>query len=285
MRGKKLVFTCAIVLLLAVYSSPALAVSASVKTQFDYIFTLDALRNIRIFIENFGTDQQKTKYEEIKKLFNDASESYYAQDFSASHQKYFGLKERLAELLENIADSYLKRTQEILDSTSKNSFDVIIKYGKNSGLRKYLTMPYDPLEGVKAIKEDEYHFFYDKEIIETYLRTGYKRLQVARNIYNDPDLKIIKDKKNRTSANMDFIIESYWKTISICRVSKQYGIEIHKILKVNMVGDILRKYNLSSGALSPIFDDRIPEDFKIDANDNIRLIHSIEKERLTKKTK
>jgi len=52
-----------------------------------------------------------------------------------------------------------------------------------------------------------------------------------------------------------------------------------------MVGDILRKYNLSSGALSPIFDDRIPEDFKIDANDNIRLIHSIEKERLTKKTK
>ncbi|TAL39208.1 MAG: hypothetical protein EPN93_02385 [Spirochaetes bacterium] len=285
MRGKILIIFCIILFQAVVHPAPGFAVSTAVKTQFDYMFTLDVLRNLRIFIENFGTEEQKTKYEEIKKLFNDASESYYAQSFSVSHQKYFGVKERLSELLEIIAGAYLKRTREILDSTSKNSFDIILKYGKNSGLKKYLSMPYDPIEGIKPIKEDEYHFFYDKEAIETYLRSGYKRLELAKSVFEDPELKIVKEKKNKTSSNLDFIIDRYWKTISNCRVAKQYGIEIHKILKINMIGEILRKYNLTSQALSPIFDDRIPEEYKIDANDNLRLIHSIEKERLTKKTK
>ena len=59
-----------------------------------------------------------------------------------------------------------------------------------------------------------------------------------------------------------------------------YGLEIHKILNINKLGDILRKYNLTAQRLNPIFDDRIPEDYKLDAIDNKKLIYSLEKKRL-----
>lgn len=261
----------------------AYSISASVKSQYDYIYTLDHLRNIRIMIENFANEEQKKKYEEIKSLFQSASEEYYAQNFTSSHQKFFKVKDELIRLVEDLANYYVKRTKDILDSTSKSSFDIIIKYGRSGGLTTYFRKPYNPVEDIKAYKEGEFHFFFDKEVIERYLQHGYRRLQDAKNKMADSDLEIVKNKKNKTSKNLDFIINKYVNAISDCRVAKQYGIEIHKILKSNLIGDILLKHNLSNMALDPIFDDRIPEDYKVDANDNISLIHSIEKERLLKR--
>ncbi len=271
-----------IITVLLAGSAPSYAVSAAVKTQNDYIYSLDHLRNVRIIVENYGNEDQKKQYDDIKIQFNGASEDFYAQNYSSSYQKFYNVKERLAALMENIAAMYISRTQQILDSTSKASFDIIIKYSNSGGLKKYFAKPYNPVEDIKPYKEDEYHFFYDKKTIERYLHGGYKKLQDAKNIMNDPDLQMIKAKKTRTSSNLDFILSKYSDVISTCRLSKQYGIEIHKLLKTHQIGDILRKYNLESAALDPIFDDRIPEEFKVDANDNLKLIHSIEKERLIK---
>jgi hypothetical protein len=271
----------AVILYFLTSVNPVFAVSAAVKSHEDYNLTLDKLRMIRVIVDNFGNEEQKTKYEEIKSLFNRASEEYYAQNFDSSQQKFINLKERMAELLDIIAQFYIKRGQEILDSTSKSSFDIILKYNKNSGLQKYFTKPYNPVEDIKPYKEDEYHFFHDRETIERYLNHGYRKLQEAKNIYNDPDLLIFKAKKRKTSKNLNYIIDHYSKVVDDCRLAKQYGIEIHKLIKSHLIGDILRKYNLTDSALDPVFDDRIPEDYKVDANDNIKLIHSIEKEKLT----
>jgi len=57
------------------------------------------------------------------------------------------------------------------------------------------------------------------------------------------------------------------------------------MVKVHQLDTIQRKYGLESNKLDPIYDDRIPEEFKVDANDNISLVHSIEKARLEKKVK
>jgi len=60
-------------------------------------------------------------------------------------------------------------------------------------------------------------------------------------------------------------------------------IEIHKILKAHEIVAIQNKYGIKGNTLEPIFDDRIPEEYKVDANDNMSLVHSIEKSRLQKR--
>ena len=280
-RKKSTPLRTVLIISMLMYSTGVFAVSAAVKSQEDYIFTLDTLREMRVIIENFGTPELKTQHEEIRAQFIRASEEFYAQNYASSHQKFYNVKERLVTLLEAVSGMYIERTKNILDSTQKASFDIIIKYTKKGGILHYFKKPFNPVEDIKPYKEEEYHFFYDRETIERYIHRGYKKLEEAKNTLKEEDLKIIKNKKNKTSPNLDYMIERHQKAISDCRLAKQYGIEIHKLVKSNQVGDILRKYNLSGAALDPIFDDRIPEEYKVDANDNLKLIHAIEKERLT----
>ena len=98
----------------------------------------------------------------------------------------------LISILETIDDLYLKRTKEILDSTSKESFDTLIEYSKESGLAQYFVRPYDPLRDVKPYESDKFHLFHDKQKIENYLREGYKKYHKAKSIFEDPEIAILR---------------------------------------------------------------------------------------------
>lgn len=257
------------------------AVSPIQKAENDYKYIMGHLRTIRITIENFGTDELRSDFENIKTLFQGATEEYYARNFVSSYLKYFKVKEDVAELLEKISLIYQERAKEILDSTSRQSFDILIKYSRDTALAKYFAKPYNPVEDIKIYDEEEYHFFHDNEIIESYLKNGYRNLENAKKIINDTDFLLIKQKNKKTSQNLNYLINKYIEVITFCRTAKMYGLEIHKILKINQLGKIMDKYNLTSKGLDPIFDDRIPEEYKVDANDNVDLIHSIELKKLS----
>jgi hypothetical protein len=266
-------------ILVAVDSHP---LSPIAKSSQDYGLTLSTLRKVNIMVENFGDEQMKKKYIEVKELFKEAGENYYGQDFTASALKFKKVKMELIALLQTIDDLYLKRTKEILDSTSKESFDSLIEYSKESGLGRYFIKPYDPLRDIKPYEPDKYHLFHDREKIEAYLREGYKRYYRAKKIFEDPEIALLRQKTSLTDKNILFIISSYVDVISICREAKEEGIEIHRVSKINDLGKSMLKYNISHGSITPIFDDRIPEKYKVDANDNINLIHSIEMKKLQK---
>lgn len=283
MPYKRFTYIISSIIILFSMNTGVFAISPSMKSQNDYRFTLDTLRTMRIIIENFATEEQQKEYNNIKALFQSASEEYYAQNFTSSHQKFFKVKTELLNMIDKIAQQYMDRTKEILDSTSKESFDILIQYSKGSGLAKYFYKPYNPLEDVKAYEEKNYHFFHDRNEIESYLKNGYKRLQDAKNIYSNDDLNYIKNKEGRTHKHLELLITRYIDIIEHCRQAKQYGIEIHKILKDHKVVEIQIKYGLKGNTLDPIFDDRIPEEYKVDANDNMNLIHSIEQSRLEKR--
>lgn len=267
-------------LLLLINSTPLYPISNYMRASYDYRSTLSHLRYLLPTIENFASVDQKKKYEDVKLIFRDATENFYAQNYDLSFKKYFKVKEDLSSLMEEISSAYLDRSKEILDSTSKTTFDIIIKYSKDTTLGRYFRKPYNPVEEKKPYEEDEYHFFHDREQIEKYLNEGYRKLNEANTIFNDPDLEYIKTKKKKTAENLDFIIKSYSEVISNCRQAKKFGIYIHQTIKVNQINDIFVKYKISGRDLCPIFDDRIPEKYKIDAIDNDRLIYSIEKERV-----
>jgi len=266
------------------FSQPATPISASVKANKDYRLTLGVLRKLSTVIANFPDVDKNKNYDKIKSLFRSAGEDYYGRNFTEAVIKFTTLKKELIAFLNIVAKQYLNRTKSILDSTAKESFDIIIDFGKESSFSTYFHKPFDPLKDVKPYTKKygpkDYHFFKDKTLIETYLKEGYMMYHYSKNIYEDPEIAILNTKKRMTPQNMKYIIERYIFVIQFCRQAKQYGIEIHKIRKLHEISDILRKYNLSGAKLTPIFDDRIPENFKVDAIDNLNLLYSIEKKRL-----
>lgn len=287
MKMRLLVTAAAFLLVLT--ASDVYSISSAVKSSQDYAFTLDTIRKMRIMVENFGNDQNKLKdkFATIKTNFQKAGENYYGQDFDTSQQKFAQLKIDLINILDEIDSLYLQRTKKILDSTSEQSFDTLIEYTRQSGLAQYFSRPYDPMRDVKPYKPENYHLYHDRQKIENYLREGYKKYYKAKKVFEDPDIAILRKRGNLTMKNINYIIKSFTDVVLLCREAKQNGIEIHKLLNVNKLGESLIKYNVSHGSIIPIFDDRIPEqpdDYKLDANDNIGLIHSTEKLKLKKYT-
>ncbi|OHD65657.1 MAG: hypothetical protein A2176_13525 [Spirochaetes bacterium RBG_13_51_14] len=269
--------------LVAFSAISSFAISPAVKSTNDYAFTLETIRKIRIMVENFGDEELKKKYSDITTLFQEAGENYYGQDFTGSALKFKKLKVELISILETIDDLYLKRTKEILDSTSKETFSTLIEYSKQSGLAAFFKKPYDPMRDIKPYDTDKYHFFYDREKIVSYLREGYKNYERAKNIFNDPEIAVLKKKTSLTIKNMNYIINSYSEVVFLCREAKKNGIEIHKVKNINELGKSIMKYNITHGSVIPIYDDRIPEKYKVDANDNLRLIHAVEVKKLQKR--
>ena len=101
-------------------------------------------------------------------------------------------------------------------------------------------------------------------------------------MYSNADYTYIKGKKNKTPDELNYLLSQQQGIIKYCRQSKQYGIEIHKVLKESSLDAIQRKYNITLGTITQyqIYDDRIPEEYKVDAIDNQKLIFKIEKERI-----
>ena len=274
------------------------ALSAVAKSQNDYTFLLSTIRDMSIMVDNFGTDDQKKRFDDIRLLFKRSAERHYAREFvksdslsdevkpdnnsQSSLELFLQLKLQVASLFDDISKNYLDRSQVIMDSTSREVNDILINYGKNTGNAKYFYRAIDPLTEKKPYKTGDYHYFRDKETLERYLRNGYKLLQDARNLSNNADFQYIKKKQNKTSVDLDYILNINLDIIQYCRQSKQYGIEMHRMLKISEIGDIQKKYNVTLGTINrnPIFDDRIPKDYKVDAIDNQKLLYRIERDRL-----
>jgi len=195
---------------------------------------------------------------------------------------FYDLKVQINALLKDIAEKYDKRTQEILDSTSKEAFDIVVDYGKNGGLANYFYRPIDPSKDKKPYDPKKYHYFRDKETIERYLNNGYKYLQQSRNIFNDPDFSYILSKETKTSRELDYIMDKYINVIDMRRQSKQYGIEIYRLINSDKISESLKTYDVTILQVQnyPIYDKRIPADYKIDATDNLEMIYSIEQKRI-----
>ncbi|MBW2998591.1 hypothetical protein KY321_03555, partial [Candidatus Woesearchaeota archaeon] len=271
-----------VILLTIIPLSNLYSKSSATKSRNDYEFTLNVLRKVSPMVRNFGSDEIKNDYKKVKDSFQIASESLYGTDYDSAFDKFRTVKDELIKMLGKISNVYLVRTKNIMDSTSKESFDILIKYTKDSGFGKYLKKSYDPLNDVKPYKETEYHLFHSRQTIEAYLQNGYKFYHMARKIYNDPEIELLKQRKSLPSKSLNYIINQYLQVVYSCRQSKTYGIEIHKILNRYKLEESLRKYGVKKTTLNPIFDDRIPDKYKIDAIDNKMLIYAVELRRLGK---
>ena len=273
-----LVFTC----------ETAFPISIGVRSSQDYYFTMKVLRQIKPMIENFKTDDLYKKYENLLKGFESATLDYYSNNFDSSVVKFYNLKLEMMKFLQELSDVYLKRTNDLLARSIKDNdaVNVFLEYNKQSGYVEYFKKPFDPLRDVKPYNEKftarDFHFFYDSPKIEDWLHSGYYYHGQALKIYNDKEIEFLKSRKKIKSEHIDLIIEKYLDVIGYCRTAKQCALEIYKNHNDFETLSIMDKYKIRKDQITPIFDDRIPEEFKVDAVDNVKLLYYVEVERRKK---
>ncbi len=277
----------AITSIILIYSD-AFAVSAAVRSGKDYAYTTGVLRELKPMMTNFKTDENQKVFELLMKNFEEATLEYYGTNYDSSSIKYFNLKLQLIKALENLSSLYIERTKEILTATSidNNTIEVFITYNKHSGYASYFKKPFDPLFDVKPYDDKltakDYHFFYDSQRVQSYLRNGHFNYSEAKRFVSDPEIPFIKSRKRIKTEQLDYIIDRYINAIQFCRMAKQSALEIYKVKNESVTGSIQDKYGLRKDQITPIFDDRIPEKYKVDAIDNVKLLYPVEQERRKK---
>lgn len=285
---KPIKFTAFMMVFIILIYSDIFAISSAVKSSKDYYLTTRILREMKPMLTNFKTDENQKAYELLMKNFEEATLEFYGTNYDSSSLKYYNLKLEIIKVLETLCKQYITRTKDILIATAadNNAIEVFITYDKNSGYASYFNKPFDPLRDVKPYDEKftakDYHFFYDSQKVESYLRNGHFNFNEANKFFNDPEITFFKNKKRITSDQLNYIIDKYVNTIQFCRMAKQSALEIYKVKNEFNAGSIQDKYGLRKDQITSIFDDRIPEKFKVDAIDNEKLLYPVELERRKK---
>jgi hypothetical protein len=277
-------FTIAVIL---TYSS-VFPISVSVRSSKDYSLTTKIIRELKPMMTNFKTDENKKNMDLLLKNFEEAALDYYGNNYDSSAIKFFNLKLELIKTLQNMSKFYIDRTDELLKATAADNktIEAFITYSKHSGYASYYNRPFDPLTDVKPYDENftiqDFHLFTDAQKVDNYLRNAHFYFSEAKRFYNDPEIVFIKSRKRIKSDQLSYILERYIYVIQNCRIAKQCGLEIYKIKNEFRTGAMQDKYQLRKSMITPIFDDRIPEKFKVDAVDNIKLLYPVELERRKK---
>ncbi|HOP63026.1 MAG TPA: hypothetical protein PK906_06620 [Spirochaetota bacterium] len=271
-----------IIIAILLTATSAYPISVAERSSKDYYYTTKILRELKPMIANFKNDSNQKMMESITKNYEDASLQYYGQNFDDSSAKFYNLKLEIMKLMEELSALYLTRTNELLKSTIEDnkSIEIFLELDRRNGYASYFNKPFDPLKDVMPYDEKftakDYHFYFDASKIERYLKNGFYYYHEAKRVHEGEDIKFIKSRKRIKTGNIDYVINKYMNVIIMCRIAKESALEIYRVKNQHNAGNILDKYQIRKDQLTPIFDDRIPEKFKVDAVDNVKLLYTVE---------
>jgi len=269
--------------LILFFTIDAFPLSPGEKAKKNYNFTLVLIRTFRIPVENFAPEGTLGQYDKIKEAFYAARENFYGKNYNEAYRQYASMKTDLLPFAADLAQSYLKRTKDILDTATKDTGELLTDFTKTTPILRDIQQPYDPIKK-EAVYNDKYtpgnyHLFHYGRVIETYIKEGYAAYYQARGLFDDPEIEYMKQNEKKTPEDMDYILERYMNIIKLCRTAKQYGIEIYKLYTLNDLAKISEKFeNWSFPEIDPTFDERIPEKYRVDAVDNRNLVYKGKKD-------
>ena len=287
---KRSLYTIILIIPVILIYSNIYPISLSVRSSKDYTITTKIIRELKPMMTNFSSDENKQEMENLMKSFEEAVLDHYGMNYDSSAVKFYNLKLQLIKTMEKMGKFYIQRTNDLLTATSKENktVQIFITYDKNSGYAAYYKKPFDPLRDVKPYDENfsiqDFHLFADAQRVGNCLRNTHYYFTEAKRFFDDPEIAFIKSRKRIKSDQLTYILEQYLNVIQNCRTAKQCGLEIYKIKNEFRTGEIQDKYQLRKDQITPIFDDRIPEKFKVDAIDNIGMLYPVELERRKKIT-
>jgi len=242
-----------------------------------YIYALE------ISILNFGTDEWKNEYTAVKNKYLTGLSLFMEDNYVPAYKELLSAQQDLEKLYEKVSMEYIARTQKILQELVKQAVDVDLKYQKGSDLANRTMDPREAPKEAPAYEPTEYHYFYDKKTIFRNIDMGFSLLGDAKRVHREAanfiDKYYEKTKKIDPSV-YNYKIEQYLGVIELCRQAKQDAFYAYQLLNRNDIYTVQTEHRGNRFAreanLLPVFDPRIPDEYKVDASDARKLIHAEE---------
>lgn len=327
---KLLVFTIAMFVAPAILHGEAVSMKAYKKR----VELLTYLREIEPIVKNYpgdpknaqnqqgqqpaaGAQQQGdgdrlAKYKELKRLYQEGLLYFFEGNHVNSYRRFLEAQLGMEILLEEISQTYVERTEEILKTAleKKNPsnpqdralVDIAVEYGTGSYARADIKENREAPFFRRMYNPREYHYVTSKYVIEKNMELGYHFLGEAKETRNNA-LKIEKHLEKHQKlqpVHRKFRIEQYLAAINLCRDARANAINIFKlkypydnyfIQRSDAKSEELRNeygeitpaevvsiegitYDFTQNPLvrldarmSPVFDKRIPDEYRRDAVD------------------
>ncbi len=264
----------------AVYSE---AVSEKAKAK--RIENLQYLVFLEVPVANFGSDEQKKTYSDIKKEYAKGLSFFFEDDYYQAYLDFISVQKKLEKLFEELSLNYMTRTRELLQNANNRIVDITIAYHRDSQkVRRFLKKrdvskkPPEP----QIYDPQSYHFTYDKRAIVNNMDLGFAKLGNAKRVRQKAmDIeKYLENNKKLSPSMRKMRIEHYMAAIKLCREGKLNGVKVYQLIqrykKYNVQKDYKDNYYAIEKRLNPVFDFSIPDQYKIDANDGFNRIHMVE---------
>ncbi|MCB1143007.1 MAG: hypothetical protein KDK54_12245 [Leptospiraceae bacterium] len=244
------------------------------------------------------------KYKAIKRLFQEGMMYYYEGRYPNSYRRFLEAQLNVENLLEDLSQLYIESTDEILKASlekkdpkgdeangeyknatiDKDFVDISVEYGRGSDvLSSFKTDREAPAYG-RLYEPREYHYAINKGKIENSVENGYKMLGEAKRA-KLAALKIeqrLERHQKLQPEHRKYRIERYIDVIVKCRDARKAAFNIYQLKYAND-NEYLQtdeKFTLEGEAnnyrvnpyvkeakLHPVFDNRIPAQYRRDAVD------------------
>jgi hypothetical protein len=239
------------------------------------------------------------RYSAIKKLFQEGIMYYYEGRYPNSYRRFLEAQVNTEQLLEELSQEYVENTDEILKAAmdkkykatdadnfkhDKDVVDISVEFGRGSAIFPRHKEAREPEIQGRTYEPEEYHYVINKGDIEGSTEMGYKLLGQAK----DAKLKALKvethlEKHQKLQPDhRKFRIERYLEVIARCREARTSAMNIFRLKypydnyylqkddKVKLE-EVENNYRLNPFVypvkLNPIFDNRIPVQYRRDAAD------------------
>lgn len=275
----------AIILFAMVGLQPAHSLTVSEKAKIKRGQTLDLMVFLDIPLKNFKSEELDKDYAEIKKKFRASLTYYYEVNYLESYRGFLETLEMLEKLYEKISLNYIDRTTQILQNAAETIVGVEIEFHKRANKNTLFGRDRIAPKEKQMYDPKEFHFTYTKRDIASNLEMGYNILTDAKMIRQramDVDKFLEEDKELDPDTRLKRV-EYYRGVINLCRQAKQNAIQAFRLINKHEVYKVQEQFKNNFYAkeynLDPVFDPRIPNQYKVDASDALNRLHS-EEERI-----
>lgn len=255
------------------------------------------------------------QYNEIKRVYQEGLVYFFEGSYINAYNRFLDSQRRTENLLEGLSQSYLDRSEHMMrdaieqkDSNSEEDLpivDISIEYGPNSKMRKDFTQDRESPKEQRRYNPRLFHYATNKYHIEANMEKGYNTLGKAREVREEAlmiDAALPKHRKT-TPDHVKKRIEYYLATIRLSRQAKENAYFIFQLkypydnyALQNPTGKTEKRDEkngevpaldgkqmnwaenpyLTLKDLHPIFDLRVPTEYRRDAVDARSMVYNEE---------
>ena len=246
-------------------------------------------------------------YEEIKRIYQEGMVYYFEGNYLNAYSRMLDAQQRTDALLESLSQSYLDRTDQMMrdaieiknenDPNDRSVVDISIDYGPNSRRRRDFETDREAPSTERRYDSQEVHWARNKFRIEKNVEMGYHLLGLARQA-RERALHVDQNLRNEERLNPDqrrARIEFYLASIVLARRAKVNAAFIYQLkypydnyalfnhygfteagrteeAEVPTIEDVRMTWYenpyVLPKRLHPVFDMRLPEQYRRDATDS-----------------